>query len=668
MIAEDSRKYFPDSPLTLPVPNLDQEQWDSFGQTLMTLIDINLGNRAGFDRMLNISNAMYEMRTGPRNVPWPNAANLVTPKVPEKVDEVTSRVCGTVFQPRLFTVTGNDPLSAQYAHSIEQFYNNEAQRNEWIDPLETCVHLSARDGVAYAEVMWDLSVEEQVRWQRNPNGPPEKKLINLIRYDAPRITAREARDVVFLPNFVQSVEAAPGYACKIYMEEFELWRAVNGGYREDGSRRGIFDADRVEQALSYVGPAQGELSYDRQPPVSYTIGGQIVVSDTTVQAPTGIRMERGPLEIWQVHSRLFYIDNNGNISDDPRKGKPQECICWVHDRSRIMLGIAPYEYWGGRPLFDLSLWPRPNRIYGFGVPWRIKGPVEEKNAIHIGRLDYMDMATQPMRWVTKNARFRDEARRWGPDGEVEVTKGSGLSTEDFGYVGMPPWPQIGDAEEDRLDAMIEAVVASPQAPATVQPGQNAQRSARAAQTDAMVRGMASNAVNKRVRKWLLRIFKFTHSLYQQYGPDEMETVQQTSGGTQRVVLPRELFGLDYTLGIAGMGGALDKEARRQDMLQLAMYLAQTPLVQGNLPRIWNIARLVVETFDVPEVTALIGTLDEANTQAQMQQAAQQNNEQKQMLMAILSHGAFKPNAQATGSRMTPFGSARPARQQPGLSA
>jgi hypothetical protein len=381
-------------------------------------------------------------------------------------------------------------------------------------------------------------------------------------------------------------------------------------------------------------------------------------------------MTRGPIEVWQVLTNQYYFNENFDMVDDPSKGRPMECFVWVHDRSRLALGVAPYEYWGGRPYFDLSLWPRPKRIYGMGVPYLTRGLIEEKTAMHWARMDYTDMAAQPMRWRTRNARFRDEDRRWGPDAEVEVSEGSGMSTKDFGFVGMPPWPNVGDAEEDRIDAMIESIVASPQAPA--QPGssgQSQQRSARAAQTDAMIRGMASNMINRRVRKWLLRNFQFIHGLYVQYAPNQTQTVEQIQGANKKVLIPKEVFGLDYTFGIAGMGGALDKEARRDQMLLLAQFLMQTPLVQGNLQRIWTLCRLVVETFDVPEVTSLIGTMDDAMAQAKSMAQAQQMNEKKQMLMQLLAHGKFgepKANAQmqgggnGAGAHLAPFGNGKPA--------
>ncbi len=676
MSVSDSREFFPEAPLSLPIPDLDEATWDSLGLTMMNLVDINLGNRSRYDRMLDTSEAMVEMRKAPRNTPWPNAANLASSKVPEKVFETSARVIGTVFQPRFFTMAGNDPLSSQYAHASEQFYNNESTRlhpsdqRSWIDAFETCVELATRDGVAYSEIMWDLSIDEQVRYAEGafPGAPREKKIVRRVLWDAPVVRAVESRDLVLIPNYAPSIGAADAVCRKLYMGEHDLWKAVAGG-------RGIFRADKVEAALSYVGPAQGELSYDRQRAVTYTTGGLMTVSDTTVAPPSGLRMTRGPIEVWQCLTNQFYIDDENRLTDDPGKGKPQECFVWVHDRSRIMLGIAPYEYWGGRNIFDLSLWPRFNRVYGMGVPWLVKGPVQEKEAISIARLDYLDMATQPMRWRTRNARFRDEDRRWGPDAEVEVTAGSGLETKDFGFVGMPPWPPVGDAEEDRLDAQIEAAVASPQAPATVSPGQNYQRSARAAQTDAAVRGMSSNRMNQRVRRWAYRNFRFLHGLYQQYAPSQVETVSNTAVGNQRVVIPKEILGLDYTLGISGMGGTLDKEQRRMDVERMAAWLIQTPLVQGNLPRIWTLARMVLETYDVPEVTSLIGTMDDAIQQAQGMAQQAQMQQKQQMLMAILSHGAFKPNAQARSGgggpagqfgAMAPFGSAKPARMQPGL--
>ena len=75
------------------------------------------------------------------------------------------------------------------------------------------------------------------------------------------------------------------------------------------------------------------------------------------------------------------------------------------------------------------------------------------------------------------------------------------------------------------------------------------------------------------------------------------------------------------------------------------------LMQGNLPRIWTLARALIETFDVPEVTTFIGTMQDAMAQQQAQQAAaaqqQQLMQQAELMKQVFSHTDFK---QPTASR------------------
>lgn len=626
----------PESAVTLPDIKLDEEQWGTLGESMMQLIDINLGNRATLDNSLDIWNAMYEMRTQERDSPWPDAANIVVPIVAAEVDGLVSRVAGTVIQPRMITVRGNDPDSTQYAHLVEQFLNSEMVENGWDKAAITGIHLSARDGTCIGQVLWELNEHERVFVMEEeqqdeqgqpivgPDGQPVKKKVRkrakFKDFDAPRWTAKELRDFLVVPNFAPDFDSADALCAKIYMGEEDMMRLVNAG---------IFKEDMVEKILSYVSTGQGDLSYDRQGYSTYTIAGRLSVVDTSVAAPKNIKMTRGPVEMWMCLSNQYDLDGDG---------VPETNLIWVHDRSRLMAGVAPFEYMRGIPFFDLSLWPRPNRIYGFAVPERLAGLQDEANAQRNQRLDWTDMCLQPMRYKTPNVRFRDEDRRWGPDNEVEVQ-----NPTDFGFIPMPDIPPSSEAEERIIASDVAKVMGSPQAPALAMP-QGGKRTAREAQLAAAQQGQQQNLVNSRVREWVLKMVEYSVGLYLQYGPDQLETVNHTTDGTERLTIPKEILGLDYTFGIAGMGGPFDKEARRQDMMQLYQLITGNPLVQGDLKKLWAITRSLIETFDIPEVTAWIGTLDDAKMLEQQRAQAQQAQQQQEMAMAALNHQGLHPGS------------------------
>ena len=608
---------FPNAPLSLPMPTLDEAQIASLGEVHSILIDNNLGFRAAYDYSLDYWNAMLEMRTRPRPYPWPNASNYCLPIVFSAVNEMTSRVAGTVLQPRPITLRGNDPVSTQYANVVEQFLNGEFKDRKWRKPSKECIRLSARDGLSWMEVMWDLQTRNEMRLDTDPGtGKVVRRPVSIVSYDAPVWNQVESRDMLVCPAYAPSVTAADGIVRKKYMTELDCNKMISAG---------IFFPDNVEKALSMVQQAQGELSRDRQGWRTYTIGGRINVADVGVAPPQGIPMMRGPIEVWCGLWRIFDLDGDG---------VPEDNFIWTADQSRLLLGVAPFQYWRGWPYFPLALIPRPNRIYGFSVPEIVRFAQEEGNAQHNGRLDMLDYALNPMRQRTKTVKFADENRRWGWDSEVIVDKPG-----DFGFVAPPQIPQESQIDENALYALADRAVGSPQSAAQPVPS-GARQSARAAQAQQAILSMQSGSVIDDTREWLGEIVTYTLGLYIQFGDDQLSASVPTSTGQQQVPVPKEILSLNYTVGITGAGGPFDKEQRKSDALMLAQFLMPNPLVQGNLQRVWQISRMVLETHDLPEVTSYIGTMQEAMQQAQAQAQAQQAAQQQQMLMQIISHAAM----------------------------
>lgn len=623
---------FPDQPLSLPIPELDSSQRAALGETQSTLIDLNLGNRQALDYTLDYWNAMLEMRTAPRVYPWPNASNYCLPIVFSAVNEFTSRVSGTVLGPRPFTMRGNDPIASQYAHVVEQFINGEYDEHRWHNVAKRCIYLGARDGTSVLENLWDMRAHTEFRLDTDHGtGKTVRRPVSVVDYDAPRWDAVELRDFLLVPVYSPSILAADGVIRKIYMSEMDCQRMVSAG---------IFYPDATERALSYVQSGMGELSRDRQGARTYTISGRIVVSDVGVQPPDGIGMMRGPIEVWRALWRIFDLDGDGVAEDN---------FVWTADQGRILLGVAPFQYWRGWPYFPYAPIPRPNRFYGFSIPELVRFAQEEGNAQENGRLDMLDYALSPMRYRTQTVRFADEDKRWGIDSEVIVQQ-----KQDFGFVDPPVIPQQSQVEMQTLMQLADRAVGSPQsAAAPMQSG--ARQSARAAQAQQAILAMQSNSVISDTREWLLDIGNYTLGLYIQYGDDQMQAVVPTSQGQQTVQVPKEILSLNMTMGFSGGGGPFDKEQRKQDSLMLAQFLMPNPLVQGNLGRIWQLTRMVLETHDIPEVTAYIGTMQEAQQQAAAMAKAQQDQQKQQMLLQVVSHAAMGTPHPGAGGASSPGG-------------
>jgi hypothetical protein len=540
--------------------------------------------------------------------------------VPAQVEEFVARVGGSVLLPRPFSVRGNDSNSSVYSHSVEQFYNGKYTKNKWDNAFFTGIHLAARDGTTIMEILWEYSTYERTFMAdtMDEQGQPTrtKQKVKFTEYNDPKLTPVELRDFLLIPAYAISIEEADAVCRKEYMSEAALRKLVNGG---------VLDAERVEFALSYVSTAQGDLSYDRQGSSTYTISGKIDVVDVSVAPPDGIKMERGPIEVWRIHTNQYDLDNDG---------VPEENILWVHDRSRTLLGYAPFEYLQGRPFKSLAPFPRPNRFYGFSIPERLKDLQEELNAQHNSRLDMMDWCLNPAFVKPPNVRIGEEDMAMGPGVMVNAKMG------EVGFLVPPDVPASSWTEEQSIMMYAQAIMGAPQALGPQQQQQQGagNRSARSAQQNAAVAGLPTNIILKRVRAWMQECLEYIHGLYIQYGKDQMEAVDHSPSGVQKIELPKEVLSLDYTLSIAGQGGPLDKENRRNDLLMFASFLQSNPLVAGNLPRIWALTALIAETYDLPEVTKFIGTMEEAQQQAQQQAQAQEQQQKMEFALAAMNHG------------------------------
>lgn len=620
---EESTPFPKNAPLSLPIPTLSAEERNALGTSAWNNLRWARGARSRYDDALDLWNAIYEMRSRPKNSPWPGAANFVSPDITSRTEELVSRVCGAIFQERLFTVRGNDPIAGQFAHSVEQFYNDKSYDNDWPSAFESTFQLGSRDGTGVTEILWDQRTHQETRLVLQPDGSRVPKVLTIVDYDDPKLQAVEMRDFVLIPAYAPSIEAADAVARKVYMTEADMWKMVNAG---------IFNANDVEAILSYKQPGGSDLPQDPQGTKTYTISGLIDVSDNTVAPPEGIRVQRGPVELWRVHTRQYDLNKDGVF---------EENILWIHETSGILAGVAPFEYWGGRPFKSWSPFPRQNRFYGQGVPQRLKSMGEEKNAQRNSLYNWLDLATAPMRWRTKNTDFT-KGQAYGPNAEVVVQ-----GKDDFGFYTLGDPPQSVLVAEEKIESDMDRAVGGVMTPAAQAPvGGTQQRSARAVQVEMAIRSQMMNTLIRSGRKHILECFKYAHGLYQQYGEDQFSVVDNRGPSPKQVVIPREVLSLDYTLGIVGLGGPLDKEQRRQDMLMLYQILAPTPLIGQNIPRLWNLLRMLLETFDVPEVTQIIGSLEDAqNQQQQMAQAAEAQQKQ-QMLLAVLQH---RNNTQPGGS-------------------
>jgi hypothetical protein len=641
-----SKTQQPETEMHLLMPELTDDQWGSVGETAMMLVEIALGNRSGLDSALDLWDSMYEMATEERDNPYPESSSFVSPIVAAECDELRARLVATILQDRLLTVRGNDPQAAQYSHIIEEFYCNSVRDNGWDEVIDSAIMLSILNGTAVGEALWDMTTHSElvVVDETDPatgQTSKVKKWVKYVDFSGVRWNAVELRDFVLYPAHAPSIQKADLVARKLYMSEHEL-RAMQ--------EAGVFPEERVNMAVAFNNAAEGDQSWDRQGNATYTAAGRINVVDTSVAPPVGMKMAVGPTQVWRIHTNLLDLDGDGF---------PEENILWVQDRSRRLIGFAPFEYPGGRPFKPLSLIRRPNRFLGIGFPERLKPIQDEIDSIHNGRLQWLDMCTNPDRYKVEGVRTDDETRRQGPQKEWIVPQGP----NDVGFIKLGDSPPSADQEESRLLQYAAKITGAPQASSLASSsGSGGKVSARAAQSITAIQQMQTNMSLQNIRKWICEMVEYSHGLNIKYGPSQMEVVANSNGGPRKLIIPKELFALDYKFGVVGQGGPLDKETRRQDILLLVRLIDQSPtlsaFVKGNPQHMWTISRMVLETFDIPEVTAIIGTMEEGVQHFEAQAKAQAEQEQQQMLMQLMSHSKIGPKGAPSGGQAQPPGGAQ----------
>ena len=613
----------------------DEPNWSGLGVSIYEGITNSLGDRSDFDKLLDYYNDLYEMNVGPVSTPWPNAPSIAVPLVRTQLETVVSRLVSAVFVPRLFVVNGNTKEAAGTQHEVERYYNADFRKRHLLENFITVLHLSARDGVGIMENVWTrkevkrkvLVYKTKFKKDGTPeigeDGKPVKEKsvedMTVTEIDAFDPQPVELRDFIVMPAWSKSIESAEAVAVKKYLTQNELQQMINAG---------TLNQEWTEKAWAYVTQGDNDLNSDPQGTATYELGGTISIgdagTDSIVSDGEPLEKLRGALRVWRVHSNQYDLDGDGLA---------EENVFWVHDQSQFLLGWSPYEYWHGkRPFSALSIMPRPNRFYGFGVPESLRGMQEEASAQHNQRLAYMDLILSPPRYKVAGTKFENQEQRWGPNTEVEVA-----NKDDYGFVTMPEVPVSSWTEEGMLlkySGMLTGVESAGQ------PMQGGSKTpAKQQQMYQQSANIRMDLMAMQVRKWVEDVLFQWHHLNLQYGPDQFTTqTQNQQGQPEKLQLDKQVLAQDYELAVAGMSGPLDRDNRRSDTLTLYSLLMQNPLVQGNMARVWSTTMMVLEEFNRPDVPAIIGTMQDA--QQQQQQMAQMAEQQMQMQMklAAINHG------------------------------
>ena len=250
----------------------------------------------------------------------------------------------------------------------------------------------------------------------------------------------------------------------------------------------------------------------------------------------------------------------------------------------------------------------------------------------------------------------NQSQKWGLSARFTVT-----AADDVGILSLPDinpstWP-----EENLLMQYGNELIGLQSLPAYA--NTSGKRSAKEAQAMQAALNVRLDFAASMIRQSLKDIFWQIHHLKLQYGEDELQTdVAAEDGRAEQFTIPKQVLAQDYQLDVYGLGAPLDRAGRRDDAMTLYALMQQNPLIGKDLTRVWALTRILLEEFERPDVTALIGTREQAGQQQQQMQAAQEKEHQEQLQIQLASHAKNAPPSQTAGAPKPPQ---PPQQPQPG---
>jgi hypothetical protein len=649
MADENSKTQSPDQDIAFHSVPLDPALADELGLSIYQSIQMGLGAREGLDDAIEYWRDLAEMVTMERDDPWPNAASVSAGVTAKTLNDVRSRLMAAVMVKTPYVVSGKSDIAAGNQEQVARYYNALFYTKPFHQAHDDAIHLSLLDGTSYVYVPWVKQIAYRTMVEKiavnNPDGTPAtdakgkqkykttKRKAKIVEYNGVKPEAVELADLVLIPVTAKSAEDAAATAQRCWFYEQELWDMVASGdmYK-----------DAVQEVLDYGPPGYNEQTqlWRRS---TYEMNGMISITDTATDVGTGLK-QRGPFMFWRYITTEYDLDGDGNYERN---------VAYIHDASKILCGIGPYQYWHGQSPY-IEVWaglPRPGRAYGRGIPELTRTYDEEASAMDNQRLDLIDLLLQAPRYHKRNVKIETQQQGWGPNVDYEVD-----DKEDVGLLMQGYQVPVVSFEEQQL---LEAKAAQLCGVAT--PGQATQGGQKISAKQASAWQMSQNVIidlmAMNVRWAMKKVLDQTHFLTLQYGYNDDDEDTETAGAVmqqgQNLKPDFDVLGADggngYELDVTGLAGGLDQDAQFQKTMTAYSLLRQDPLVSGDLSKWWYVVKMVLEGLGREDIPKIIGTQeDAANKQKQMEQAAQQK-EEREFQLQIASHSKNPPPKQGGGS-------------------
>lgn len=405
-------------PKVQPTPfdvKLDDDQKDALTTWLCDEVQYALDARSAIiapGGQLDYWHWLYDQgRKRTQDLPWPRAANLSSPIIPQYVDALRARFLKTIFVEPIWVVEGWGDSAAK-APLVEEFHQWKAEEERlqtWLGRafdlslvegtgvLECCERVDQR--VTRAQKRVAFQTDEAGRVQLDDKGQPQPQVNDQGLFteaaDDPSVPTGDV-----LMSQQAQIRQGPNYRC-ISLRDFLLMpgHAIDDselfGYAKRFWRRlpelqarvaqGIYD----QKAVDDLGTASDRTSTMDQDAKGQSIAPQ---RDATVEK-----------ELWEI---LFLRDLDGD-------GLEEWYVATIHLTSRTLLRVQHDDL--GYPRYQLFRPdPDPQSVYGRSFVAKMAPIAEEHTAVRNMKADRAALATNaPIKRLSTSI-WDPQAEPWGP--------------------------------------------------------------------------------------------------------------------------------------------------------------------------------------------------------------------------------------------------------------
>jgi hypothetical protein len=576
---------------------------------------------------------LYAAKKRRANKPYPTASELCIPMLVYTQANLLARMRKALFSPnpqfrltgRILPNSGDRTLATAVENLMQREVGPESGYMDCSNTLQPVLAGQFQDGGNIAYLRWRTTNIQRRRWQmmQRPVGDPmtgepmmgpmgplltppqlEPTQVNYPLYDNLEIVSVDKDKCDIYPPTAAGIDAADGVAVSITLSGNQLLNQAIAGQ---------FDM----QAVQYL--------RDRYQGDSYTPTTEHVTRNLTGDTGQPMEFTHRPYKLTEAYWQ--WSPSPGNVL-------AQIYLITLHEPTQTVLRFRPNPWWHGQiPMVDYAALPGKVGILGRSLPDLIGDPQRGMDFVWQMMMDDLAWKVGPPILTKTGSMSKAEMevfkRRLTPRSIWEVQYPD-LIKPMLNETGVNPQIGLGFIQELQLFANRATSLNDPQA------GQKVGRQTTAfeiqnmmASSDVMFSEMADNLARcyeKTGRMILASLEQMANH------PTVKRAWEETNGDDPTGMMCMAALSEQYDLASAGGSASANVALRQKQVMELFQFLANNPLANQNLMRMFNATQLVLneyrEVARYPE--RFIGNEQDAAVQQQQSEI----NAQIQQALAI----------------------------------